>query len=47
MTAEPLDVSLIDIEPVEAPWQRTVRQLKKRRMAVAGLVVVSCSATCS
>jgi peptide/nickel transport system permease protein len=40
MTAEPLDVSLIDIEPVEAPWQRTVRQLKKRRMAVAGLVVV-------
>jgi peptide/nickel transport system permease protein len=40
MTAEPLDTALIGVETVEAPWQRALRQLKKRRLAVAGLGVV-------
>jgi peptide/nickel transport system permease protein len=44
MTAETLltggDGALVDIDDGEAPWQRAVRQLKKRRVAVAGLAVV-------
>jgi len=40
MTAEPLDLALIEEDAGERPWQRTLRLLVKRRMAVAGLAVV-------
>jgi peptide/nickel transport system permease protein len=44
MTAEPLDargeVALIDADTGEAPWQRALRHLVKRRAAIAGLGVV-------
>jgi peptide/nickel transport system permease protein len=44
MTAEPLnargDVAFIDADAGEAPWQRALRHLVKRRAAVAGLAVV-------
>jgi peptide/nickel transport system permease protein len=44
MTAEPLDargeVALIDADIGEAPWQRALRHLVKRRAALAGLAVV-------
>jgi peptide/nickel transport system permease protein len=40
MTAEPLDVTLIEEESGERPWQRSLRLLTRRRMAVAGLAVV-------
>jgi peptide/nickel transport system permease protein len=40
MTAEPLDVAIIDAEAIEAPWQRALRQLAQRRIAVAGLGIV-------
>jgi len=40
MTAEPLAAALIAVERAEAPWQRTLRQLAHRRLAMAGLAVV-------
>jgi peptide/nickel transport system permease protein len=44
MTAEPLnargDVAFIDFDAGEAPWQRALRHLVKRRAAIAGLGVV-------
>jgi peptide/nickel transport system permease protein len=45
MTAEPLEArgdapAILDIEGAEAPWQRALRQLSQRRMAIAGLAVV-------
>ncbi len=40
MTAEPLDAALLDAEAGEAPWQRAVRHLVKRRMAIIGLGMV-------
>jgi peptide/nickel transport system permease protein len=44
MTAEPLDargdVAVIDVDAGEAPWQRALRHLVKRRAAIAGLGVV-------
>ena len=40
MTAAPLDAALIDAEAGEAPWQRALRHLVKRRAAIAGLGVV-------
>jgi peptide/nickel transport system permease protein len=39
MTAEPLDVALME-DAGERPWQRTLRLVAQRRMAVAGLAVV-------
>ena len=44
MTAETLDpggdAAILETETTEAPWQRAVRQLAQRRMAIAGLAVV-------
>jgi peptide/nickel transport system permease protein len=44
MTAETLgphgDAALIEVERAEAPWQRALRQLSQRRMAMAGLAIV-------
>jgi peptide/nickel transport system permease protein len=40
MTAEPVDAALIDEETGERPWQRTLRIVVRRRMAIAGLGVV-------
>jgi peptide/nickel transport system permease protein len=44
MTAAPLDargeIALIDADTGEAPWQRALRHLVKRRAAIAGLAVV-------
>jgi peptide/nickel transport system permease protein len=44
MTAAPLDargeIALIDADTGEAPWQRALRHLVKRRAAIAGLGVV-------
>jgi len=44
MTAETLgpggDAAILEAETAEAPWQRAVRQLAQRRMAIAGLAVV-------
>jgi peptide/nickel transport system permease protein len=40
MTAEPLDVALIEEDRGERPWQRSLRLLTQRRMAIAGLAVV-------
>jgi peptide/nickel transport system permease protein len=43
VTAEPLplaDVALLDAESGEAPWQRALRHLVKRRTAILGLGVV-------
>jgi peptide/nickel transport system permease protein len=40
MTAEPLRVAFIEEDAGERPWQRTMRLLARRRMALAGLAVV-------
>jgi peptide/nickel transport system permease protein len=44
VTAETLgpggDAAILETETTEAPWQRAVRQLAQRRMAIAGLAVV-------
>jgi peptide/nickel transport system permease protein len=44
MTAETLDPSgnaaILEIETIEAPWQRALRQLAQRRIALAGLAIV-------
>jgi peptide/nickel transport system permease protein len=40
VTAEPIDTTLFDTEGGEAPWQRAVRHLIKRRTAIIGLGVV-------
>jgi peptide/nickel transport system permease protein len=46
VTAETLgprgDAALVEVESAEAPWQRALRQLSQRRMAMAGLAVVLC-----
>jgi peptide/nickel transport system permease protein len=40
MTAEPLNLALIDADGGEAPWQRALRHLVKRKAAIIGLGVV-------
>jgi peptide/nickel transport system permease protein len=40
MTTQPLGGTLIEVERTEAPWQRALRQLAQRRMAVFGLGIV-------
>ncbi|HXO03204.1 MAG TPA: ABC transporter permease [Stellaceae bacterium] len=41
MTAEPLAAAFIQEDVGERPWQRTLRLLAQRRMALAGLTVVA------
>ena len=40
MTAEPLDTAFIDEPAGEAPWQRALRRLAQRRVALFGLAVI-------
>ncbi|HTZ35873.1 MAG TPA: ABC transporter permease [Stellaceae bacterium] len=40
MTAEPLDAAFIDEPAGEAPWQRALRRLAQRRVALFGLAVI-------
>jgi peptide/nickel transport system permease protein len=40
VTAEPIDISLLDAESGEAPWRRAARHLVKRRTAIIGLGVM-------
>jgi peptide/nickel transport system permease protein len=40
VTAEPIDITLLDAESGEAPWRRAARHLVKRRAAIIGLGVV-------
>ena len=40
MTAEPINTTVLDAEAGEAPWQRVMRHLVKRRTAIIGLGVI-------